>query len=90
MKLKKLIRDLCCASKVIVQFGREHHATISMMQGIYGKQSLHNDRIAGSDTILSITSCGSFYKSHVLTTSAIYLRTKKRGLLLTDGILTGI
>lgn len=62
MKLKKLIRDLCCAIKVIVHFGREHHATISMMQGIYGKQSLHNDMVAGVDTMLSITSCGSFYK----------------------------
>ncbi|RKD15097.1 hypothetical protein BCY91_06120 [Pelobium manganitolerans] len=62
MKLKKLIRDLCCAIKVIVHFGREHHATISMMPGIYGKQPLHSDMIAGVDTMLSITPFGSLFK----------------------------
>lgn len=62
MRVKKHIQDLCCAIKVIVHFGREHYATISMIQGIYGKQPLHNDIVAGVDTILSITSCGSFYK----------------------------
>lgn len=62
MKLKELIRDLCCAIKVIVHFGREHHATICMMQGIYGRQPLHNDMIAGVDTMLRITRFGSFYQ----------------------------
>ena len=62
MELKKLIQDLCSAIKVVVHFGREHHATISMMPGIYARKPLHNDMIAGVDTMLSITSCGSFYK----------------------------
>lgn len=62
MKLKKLIRDLYCAIKVIVHFGREHHATISMMQGIYARQPLYNDMIAGVDTMLKITACGSLYQ----------------------------
>lgn len=62
MKLKKLIRDLRCAIKVVVHFGREHHATISMMPGIYARQPLHNDMIAGIDTMLKITPCGSFYR----------------------------
>jgi hypothetical protein len=62
MKLKKLIWDLCCAIKVIVHFGKEHHATISMMPGIYGKEPVPNDRIAGVDTVLRIIPCGSFYK----------------------------
>jgi hypothetical protein len=62
MKLKKLIRDLCYAIKVIVHFGKEHHATISMIPGIYGKQPVLNDRTAGVDTMLRITPSGSFYK----------------------------
>ena len=62
MKLKKLIRDLCCAIKVVLHFGREHHATISMMPGIYTRQPFHNDMIAGVDTMLTIEPCGSFYK----------------------------
>lgn len=62
MKLKKLIRDLYCAIKVVVHFGREHHATISMMQGIYARQPLHNDMIAGVDTMLRIRAYGSLYQ----------------------------
>lgn len=62
MKLKKLIRDLCCAVKIIMYFGREHHATISMMAGTYGKQPMNSDRIAGVDTMLRISPYGSLYK----------------------------
>lgn len=60
--MKKLIRDLYCAIKVLLHFCREHHATISMMPGIYAKQPLHNNFIAGVDTMLKIKPCGSFYQ----------------------------
>lgn len=62
MKLNKLINDLCLAVKVILHFGRQHHATLSMMQGMYVRQALHNELIAGVDTMMRITPCGSFYK----------------------------
>ncbi len=62
MKLNKLINDLCLAVKVILHFGRQHHATLSMMQGMYVRQALHNELIAGVDTMLRITRFGSFYQ----------------------------
>lgn len=62
MKLNKLIHDLRLAAKVILNFGRQHHATLSMMQGIYVKQALPNDLIAGIDTMLNIKSHGSLYQ----------------------------
>jgi hypothetical protein len=33
-----------------------------MMPGIYAKQPLHNNFIAGVDTMLKINACGSFYQ----------------------------
>jgi hypothetical protein len=33
-----------------------------MMPGIYEKQPLHNDMVAGIDTMLKIIPCGSFYQ----------------------------
>lgn len=60
--MKKLIKDLYCAVKVLLHFCREHHATISMMPGIYAKQPSHNDFIAGVDTMLKIKPWGSFYQ----------------------------
>ena len=62
MKLKKLIHDLRLAIKVILHFGRQHHATLSMMQGMYVRQALHNELIAGVDTMLTIKPCGSLYQ----------------------------
>ena len=62
MKLNKLIHDLRLAVKVILHFGRQHHATLSMMQGMYVRQALHNDMIAGVDTMLTIKPYGSLYQ----------------------------
>lgn len=62
MKLNKLIHDLRLAVKIILHFGRQHHATLSMMQGMFVRQPLHNELIAGVDTTLTIKPCGSFYQ----------------------------
>jgi len=59
MKLNKLICDLRLAIKIILHFGRQHHATLSMMEGIYVRQPPHNEKIAGVDTTLTIKPCGS-------------------------------
>ena len=62
MKLNKLIYDLRIAVKMILHFGRQHHATLSMMEGIYVRQPPQNEKIAGVDTTLTIKPCGSFYQ----------------------------
>lgn len=62
MKLNKLIHDLRLAVKVLLNFGRQHHATLSMMQGMYVRQALHNELITGVDTMLTIKPYGSVYQ----------------------------
>ncbi len=62
MKLNKLIHDLRLAVKVLLNFGRQHHATLSMMQGMYVRQALHNELITGVDTMLTIKPYGSLYQ----------------------------
>lgn len=62
MKLNKLIQDLRLAVKIILHFSRQHHATLSMMQGMYVRQPQHNELIAGIDTTLTIKSYGNFYQ----------------------------
>lgn len=69
MKLNRLIHDLCLAVKIILHFGRQHHATLSMMEGMYVRQPLHNDLIAGVDTTLAIKPLGSLYQ----VTRTIYI-----------------
>lgn len=62
MKLHKLIHDLRLTVKVILHFGRQHHATLSMAQGMYVRQLLHNELITGVDTALIIKPFGSLYQ----------------------------
>lgn len=62
MKLNKLIHDLRLTFKVILHFGRQHHATLSMMQGMYARQALPGELVAGVDTMLTIKFCGSLYQ----------------------------
>lgn len=69
MKLNRLIHDLWLAVKIILHFGRQHHATLSMMEGMYVRQPLHNDLIAGVDTTLAIKPLGSLYQ----VTRTIYI-----------------
>lgn len=62
MKLNTLIHDLRLAAKIILHFGRQHHATLSMMQGVYAREALNDERMAGVDTMLTIKASGSFYQ----------------------------
>lgn len=62
MKLNKLIQDLRIAAKVILHFSRQHHVTLSMIEGTYARQPLDSERIAGIDTTITIKRSDSFYK----------------------------
>lgn len=62
MKLNKLIHDLRLAMKTLLVFGMQHHATLSMLEGVYARRPLNNELIAGVETMLTIKSCGSFYQ----------------------------
>lgn len=62
MKLNKLICDLRLALKIILHFGRQHNATLSMMEGMYVRQPPCNEKIAGVDSTLTIKPHGSFYQ----------------------------
>lgn len=62
MKLNKLIHDLHLAVKIMLHFGRQHHATLSMIEGTYARQPLDDEWTAGVDTMLTIKASGSFYK----------------------------
>ncbi|SDW50751.1 hypothetical protein SAMN05444410_103150 [Hydrobacter penzbergensis] len=62
MKLNTLIHDLRLAIKILLHFGKQHHATLSMMQGMYVRQPLHNEMIAGIDTTLTIKPDGCLYQ----------------------------
>ena len=57
----KLIHTLYLVAKIIRKFCRQHHTTLSMMEGTYERQPLANERTAGIDTILAIKASGSFY-----------------------------
>lgn len=61
MKLKELIYGLWTSCKIIFRFCRQHHDALTVMQGTYVKQPLHDKLIAGLDTTLTITSYGSLY-----------------------------
>lgn len=58
----KLIHDLRLAVKIMLQFGRQHHATLSMMEGTYASQPLDDEWTAGVDTMLTIKPSDNFYK----------------------------
>lgn len=62
MKQNKLIHDLRLTVKIILHFGRQHHATLSMMQGMYVKQSLRHELNTGVETIIIIKPFGSLYQ----------------------------
>ena len=62
MKLIKLIGDIRLAAKTIIRFGRQHHATLSMIQGLYTRQPQHNKLITGIDTMIVIKPYGSLYQ----------------------------
>ena len=62
MKLKNLIYGLWTSCKIILRFCRQHHDTLSMIQGIYLKQPLHEKLVAGLDTVLTIKPYGSLFQ----------------------------
>ena len=47
MKLNELIHDLRLAVKTLLVFGRQHHATLSMLEGVYARRPFKNELIAG-------------------------------------------
>ena len=62
MKLKNLIYGLWTSCKIILRFCRQHHDTLSMTQGTYLKQPLHEKLVAGLDTVLTIKPYGSLFQ----------------------------
>lgn len=63
MKLIELIRDLFRIASVIRRYGRQHHATLAMVNGIYIRQPGRNDLVVtGTESILSIKPVGNFYQ----------------------------
>lgn len=62
MKLKNLIYGLWTSCKIILRFCRQHHDTLSMAQGTYLKEPLHEKLIAGLDTVLTIKPYGSLFQ----------------------------
>jgi hypothetical protein len=62
MKSKNLIQDLLASVKVVLLFAGQHYATLSMLEGVYQRQPLHEKLLAGLDTTLTITLNGSLYQ----------------------------
>lgn len=62
MKLNTIIHDLRLAVKTLLVFGRQHHATLSMLEGVYARRPLHDELIAGVETMLAIKPHGSLYQ----------------------------
>lgn len=62
MKHKNLIQDLHATVKIALRFGRQHLATLNMIEGIYVRQPLKHERPLGLDTTLSIKSYNNFYQ----------------------------
>ena len=62
MKLNELIHDLRLAVKTLLFVGRQHQATLSMLEGVYARRPFKNELIAGVETMLTIKPYGSFYQ----------------------------
>lgn len=62
MKQKHLIRDLYATLKIALRFGRQHLATLNMIEGTYIRQPLKDERALGLETVLSIKSYKSLYQ----------------------------
>lgn len=62
MKQKKITRDLKATIKIALRFGRQHLATLNMIEGTYVKQPLHQELGVGLDVTLTIKPYGSLYQ----------------------------
>jgi malonyl CoA-acyl carrier protein transacylase len=69
MKSKNLIQKLLASVKIALRFGGQHYAALSMLEGVYVRQPLHEKLFAGLDTTLTITLNGSLY--HVTRTDYV-------------------
>lgn len=62
MKQKKTMQDLKATLKVALRFGRQHLATLTMIEGTYVRQPLRYDRGIGLGTKLTIKTYGNLYQ----------------------------
>lgn len=62
MKPKNIIQEVLASIKIALRFGRQHNATLSMLEGVYVRQPLNKQLLAGLDTILTVAPNGSLYQ----------------------------
>lgn len=62
MKQKTLMHDLHATLKIALRFGRQHLATLNMIEGTYVKQPSLHELGVGLDTTLTIKSYSSLYQ----------------------------